>query len=110
MQKADDMMRSMYASMLHMAESHARLGQIDKALDYYNQALTLAHQRSDRDTERHILGKLAGVHDQAGSTGKSIELRERALAIHRDLHEPESDAGQLAEADLLAGLAASYVD
>src|SRR5690348_3380251 len=109
MQKADDMMRSMYASMLHMAESHARLGQVDKAIDYYNQALSLARQKSDRDTERHILGKLAGVYDQAGSLSKAIELRERALSIHSDLREGDSDASQLAEADLLMGLAASYV-
>jgi tetratricopeptide (TPR) repeat protein len=79
------------------------LGQSERAIDLYQQALAIARETGDRSSEGQWLGGLGDVYVTLGQSERAIDLYQQALAIARDT----GSRGQ--EAVVLGGLGDVYV-
>ena len=67
-----------------LGNAYDSLGQYDKAIEHYNQALAISREIGDRQGEGSILGNLGSAYDSLGDYAKAVELHTQALAIARD--------------------------
>jgi len=73
----------------------ADLGELRKAIEYYQQALAVACQIGDRGMEGAVLGNLGEVYRNLGELPKAIEYYEQALAIDRQTGDQRMEGNQL---------------
>ena len=83
---------------------HADLGQAGRAVEHYQQALAIARETGDRDSEGSWLGGLGACFADLGQAGRAVEHYEQALAIARKTGDRRS------EASWLAAIGNSYAD
>jgi tetratricopeptide (TPR) repeat protein len=86
----------------NLGNAHANLGDNQRAIDLFEQALAIARDLGDRKGEGVWLGSLANVYGDLGDTRRAIDLFEQALAIARDLGD------RVGEAKRLGNLGATY--
>ena len=84
---------SVHLSSLGLA--YTNLGQVDKAIEYYEQALTIAHEIGDRFSEGSQLGNLGLAYADLGQVAQAIEYYEQALAIDREIGDRRGEGSQL---------------
>jgi tetratricopeptide (TPR) repeat protein len=65
------------------------LGEVEKAIGHYEQALVIAREIGDRRGEGSSLANLGVAYASLGETGKAIALLEQALAIGRAIKDPQ---------------------
>jgi tetratricopeptide (TPR) repeat protein len=63
---------------------HRNIGKIEKAIEYYEQALKVARDNGDRRGESRSLGCLGLAYDRLKKYAQAIEAYEEALKIARD--------------------------
>ena len=61
------------------------LGEKQKALDYYEQALPLRRQVGDRGGEATTLNNIGGVYSALGEKQKALDYYEQALPLRRQV-------------------------
>jgi len=72
------------ASLLHaLGGAYSSLGEMQKALEYYNQALSLFRAEKQSLHEAATLGSIADVYFKSGETQKALNFYNRALEIQR---------------------------
>ncbi|WXT99576.1 MAG: hypothetical protein Ctma_0276 [Catillopecten margaritatus gill symbiont] len=59
--------------------AYARLGKVDKAIEYYQQALEISREIKDRQGEGNRLGNLGLAYARLGKVDKAIEYYQQAL-------------------------------
>jgi len=64
------------------------LGQVEKAIDYYEKALVIAKEISDRRGEGKHLGNLGNAYSDLGQVEKAIKYYEKALVIGKEIKDP----------------------
>jgi tetratricopeptide (TPR) repeat protein len=74
---------------------YADLGEKEKALEYYHQALPLLKVSGEQIDEAALLNNLALVYRALGETGKALEYYEQALPLLRALGEGSDEATTL---------------
>jgi tetratricopeptide (TPR) repeat protein len=82
----------------------ARLGQLEKAIASYEQALLIAREIGDRRGEGGALDDLGKACARLGQVEKAITFHERALLIAREIGHRQG------EGTTLGNLGAAYVD
>ena len=65
--------------------AYADLGEVRKAIEFYEQALIIAREIGDRHGEGAALGSLGNACTDLGDARKAIEFYEQALAIDREI-------------------------
>ena len=70
---------------------YARLGQDQTALDYYEQALTIAHEVDDRISEGRTLSNIGAVYNDLRQYQTALDYYEQALTIHQALGEQRGE-------------------
>jgi len=80
------------------------LGQAEKAIEYYQLALAIAHESGDRNRKGLWLGNLGDSYADLGQTEKAIEYTQQALAIARET------GNRSREGAWLGNLGTSYAD
>ena len=75
--------------------SHHRLAEVQKAIAYYVQQLTIAREIGDRQGESNVLGNLGLSYARLGEVQKAIEYHEQALTISRETHNRRSEGQDL---------------
>ncbi len=65
--------------------AYAELGDTHKAIEFYEQALIIAREISDRNSEGNVLGNLGNRYADLGDARKAIEFYEQALVIAREI-------------------------
>jgi tetratricopeptide (TPR) repeat protein len=58
---------------------------VEKAIEYYEQALVIAREIGDRGGEGAWLGNLGSAYSDLGQVEKAIEYHEQALVISREI-------------------------
>jgi len=71
------------------------LGQMDKAIEYYQLALTISRETGDRRGEGSILGNLGNAYSDLGQVDKAIEYHEQALTIHKEIGNRRGEGSAL---------------
>ena len=79
----------------HLAEVHARLGELDAAVARNTEALALAREIGDRDLEGFVLADLGGVYFRLGGFEESTRCYNEALAIARERGDRRLEAETL---------------
>jgi tetratricopeptide (TPR) repeat protein len=68
-----------------MGLAHQRLGQVDKAIEYHEQALVICREIGARRREGIMLWSLGKAYFQLGQVDKAIEYKQQDLAIAREI-------------------------
>ncbi len=74
---------------------YADWGEYDKAVKYYEQALSLARQCRDRRGEANALNNLANVYKDWGKYNEAVSYYENSLTIKRDLKDRRGEGQTL---------------
>jgi tetratricopeptide (TPR) repeat protein len=71
------------------------LGEVERALEYYQQALAIAREIGDRRGEGADLGNLGNAYRDLGQVERALEYYQRALAIAREIGDRRSEGSWL---------------
>ena len=72
-----------------MGIAYTDLGETQKAIEYYEQALVIAREIGDRRGEGARLGNLGIAYARLGETRKAIDLFEQAIQIGQEIQNPQ---------------------
>lgn len=86
----------------NLADNNYALGEVKKAIDQFEQALTIAREIGDRQREARLLGGLGHAYRDQGEVKKAIKQFEQALTIARELSDRQG------EGRYLDGLGSAY--
>lgn len=75
----DDKIRAIY----NLAIAHYRLGNKSQTLNYANQSLSFARQRSNPALEVEVLESLAQIYDETGDLKTAVDYRKKALETYQ---------------------------
>ena len=78
-----------------LGNCHFRLGEYRQAIDLYTQALAIARDIGDRQSEGDALGNLGLCHFRLGEYRQAIDLYTQALAIARDIGDRQGEGAAL---------------
>jgi tetratricopeptide (TPR) repeat protein len=76
--------------------AYADLGQIRKAIEYHQAALSIAQEIDDPRLKAPVLGSLGLAYADLGEVRRAIEYYEQALAIAQQLDDRRGEGGRLA--------------
>jgi tetratricopeptide (TPR) repeat protein len=79
----------------NLGTAYYRVGQIQKAISFYEQALSLAKERDNQTGEGVWLGNLANCFGELGQTQRAMEDFRHALDIARELERPDLEASHI---------------
>jgi tetratricopeptide (TPR) repeat protein len=82
-------------SVGNLGTAYYSMGQVQKAISCYEQALAIAHQTKNRQGEETWLGNLGNCYVGLGQTARAIEYYEQGLAIAREIGDRRGEGGQL---------------
>ena len=85
--------------MGNLGLAYRDLGQVEKAITYYEQALAIAREIGHRQGEGADLGNLGVAYHDLGQVEKAREYLQQALAIFEEIKSPYGELArrQLAE-------------
>ena len=83
------------SSVNNLGTCFYNLGEYQRAIDLYEEALELFREGGERDGEAASLGNLGNCYGELGQTARSIDFYEQALAIARDTGNRTREAVQL---------------
>jgi len=98
MPTADDLKQSMSAKLVQMADNHYQLGQLDKAIDYYRQAMAIARESAEPAVQRRILVNLALSVLRLGEFDHAREYYDQALHLGHlaaDLQDAQTESNEI---------------
>jgi tetratricopeptide (TPR) repeat protein len=75
--------------------TYAALGQVERAIDYYKQALAISHEIGDRRGEGNKLGNLGLAYADLGQVERAIDYYEQALPISREIGDRRGEGNRL---------------
>ncbi|MBS1251099.1 MAG: Regulatory protein AfsR [Anaerolineales bacterium] len=83
------------ALLNNLARVYDALGEKQKALDFYNQALPIWHQVSDRAGEATTLNNIGRVYTALGEKQQALDYYNQALPIRRQVGDRAGEAATL---------------
>jgi tetratricopeptide (TPR) repeat protein len=75
--------------------AYSDLGQVERAIEYYQQALAIAREIGDRHGEGNHLGNLGIAYSDLGQVERAIEYHEQAMAIAREIGDRRGEGNHL---------------
>jgi tetratricopeptide (TPR) repeat protein len=85
-----------------LGSAYDRLGQVEKAIEYCQQALDIAKEVGDRESEGALLGNLGVAYADLGQVEEAIEYYQQALVIQKDIGD------RMGEGNKLGNLGSAY--
>jgi len=82
-------------SIGNLGTAYHSIGQAQKAIGYYEQALASAREMENRQAEDTWLGNLGSAYAELGQTARAIEYYEQALAIDREIGDRRGEGSDL---------------
>jgi tetratricopeptide (TPR) repeat protein len=81
--------------LIELGTIHSLLSDMLKAIEYYEQALTIAREIGDRRGEGNARGNLGIAYADLGDAHKAIEYFEQALTIAREVGDKRGEGNAL---------------
>ena len=78
------------SSLTNLGNAYRNLGDAQRAFEYYNQALEIAHELGDRRSEALVLNNMGSTYSKHGEMEQAIEHHTRALEILRQIGDRRS--------------------
>jgi len=88
----------------NLGNAYLSLGEVERAIEFYQQALVIARQIGDRRGEGNSLGNLGNAYLSLGEVERAIEFYQQALVIARQIGDRRGEANRL------DGLGLAYAD
>ncbi len=79
----------------NLGNAYSDLGQVEKAIQYYEKALAIAQEIGDRRNEGNWLGNLGLAYSDLGQVEKAIQYYEKALAIAQEIGDRRGEGAWL---------------
>ncbi|PXF56866.1 MAG: hypothetical protein C4B59_16220 [Candidatus Methanogaster sp.] len=79
----------------NLGNAYSNLGQVEKAIEYYKDALVISREIGDRRGEGNRLGNLGNAYSNLGQVEKAIEYYEDALVISREIGDRRGEGNRL---------------
>ncbi len=79
------------ADLCNLGLAYSDLGQLEKAIGYYEQALAIAREIGDRRGEGNDLCNLGLAYAALGQVEKACGLLQEALMIFEEIRSPNAD-------------------
>ena len=79
----------------NLGSAYAHLGEVEKAIGYYEQHLVIAREIGDRQGEGNALGNLGTAYADLGEVEKAIGYYEQALVIAREIGDRQGEGNAL---------------
>ncbi|MDM8537218.1 tetratricopeptide repeat protein [Desulfobacterales bacterium HSG17] len=79
-------------SVGNMGSAYFSIGQVQKAIESYEQALLIVREAKNRNGEAAWLGNLGVCYSDLGQTAKAIEYHEQALKIEQEICNRNGEA------------------
>ncbi|KAF5410364.1 MAG: tetratricopeptide repeat protein [Euryarchaeota archaeon] len=76
------------AVLENLGNAYSALGQVEKAIGYYEAALVISREIGDRRGEGNHLGNLGNAYSDLGEVERAIEYYEDSLTIGREIKDP----------------------
>ena len=73
------------ANLGNLGVAYADLGDVRKAIEFYEMRLVIACEIGDRNGEGNAMGNLGNAYEALGDSRKAIEFYEKALNIEREI-------------------------
>jgi len=83
------------AHLGNLGQAYAALGEVRRAIEYYEQALEIDREIGDRRGEGQDLGNLGSAYFTLGEVRRAIEYYEQALAIAREIGDRRGEGADL---------------
>ncbi|GAB4151090.1 MAG: hypothetical protein Fur0046_30370 [Cyanobacteria bacterium J069] len=80
-----------------IGNSYSNLGNVERAIDYYQQALQFARETGDRQGEGRVLGDLGNAYDNLGEYEQAIDFHQQYLTIAREIGDRRSEGNALGD-------------
>ena len=74
--------------------AYSDLGQVEKAIDHYQQALAISREIGDRRGEGNHLGNLGVAYSDLGQVEKARAMLAQSLAIFEEIQSPSAERVQ----------------
>ena len=97
----------------NLGSAYYRIGQVQRAISFYEQALAIERKLKNRWGEGAWLGNLGSCYSDLGQTARAIEYYEQALAIQREIGNRRSEgvfAGNLGNCYFALGQTARAIE
>ncbi|MCP4702052.1 MAG: tetratricopeptide repeat protein [Gammaproteobacteria bacterium] len=79
------------AWLSNLGSACSDLGQIEKAIGYYEQALVIAREIGDRRAEGVHMGNLGNAYSNLGQVEKAVECYDQALVIAKEIGDRRNE-------------------
>ena len=83
------------AHLNHLGLAYAGLGQVERAIEFYEAALAIAREIGDRQGEGNHLGNLGAAYYRLGQVERALSQYEAALAIVREIGDRGGEGNHL---------------
>jgi tetratricopeptide (TPR) repeat protein len=87
-------------NLRRLGRAYYHLGQVKRAIEFYEEALVIARQIGDRWREGIVLGSLGSAYHNLGQYEQAIKLHEEALAIARETSDRWRESAWLGDLGL----------
>lgn len=101
-EKIDDVQLS--KTLNNIAGLNSLTGNLDKALEQYDECLSLYRERGNKPVEGKLLNNVGVIHYKKGELEKAVDVLNKGLDISRQVE------GRSSEANFLVNLGQVYVD
>ncbi len=78
-----------------LGNAYSNLGQVERAIEQYEQALAISRESGDRRGEGNRLGNLGLAYRDLGQVERAIEYHEQSLAIAREIGDRRGEGADL---------------
>jgi tetratricopeptide (TPR) repeat protein len=75
----------------NQGNAYSVLGQAEKAIEYYEQALEVSREIGDRQNEGTWLGNLGNAYSALGQVEKAVDYLKQSLAIFEEIKSPNAE-------------------
>ncbi len=82
-------------SLGNLGTAYRNIGQVQRAISCYEQAVAMSRERKNRQAEGAWLGGLGLCYSNLGQTSRAIEYHEQALAISREIGDRRGEGTRL---------------
>ena len=79
----------------NLGNAYADLGEVQRAIEYYEKRITIAREIGDRRGEGNALGNLGNAYAALGEVRRAIEYYEKALTISREIGDRRGEGAAL---------------